>query len=60
MGCDEFVKGHLFGFDTGSCRRCAMSRARFEALGEPQCAARTNREPEPQPDAHEERLRRPR
>ena len=58
MGCDEFVKGHLFGFDTGSCRRCAMTRTKFESLGEPQCAARPAREPEALPEQQNEELRR--
>ena len=50
MACDEFVKGHLFGFDTGTCRRCSMTRTRFEALGEPPCAMGATREREPQAD----------
>jgi len=38
MACGEFVKGHVFDFDTLICGRCGMMRTRFEAAGQPRCS----------------------
>ena len=48
MSCGEFVKGHVFDFNTLVCARCGMPRARFESTGEPRCAGE-----KPEPTEHE-------
>jgi hypothetical protein len=38
MTCGEFVKGHVFDFETLICGRCGMIRSRFEAASQPRCS----------------------